>query len=59
MLRCSEVLFNAAVLLKEPEACNKEELLQEDLRIKHSDVGSPANQGVSRVWQGMNDIVTH
>lgn len=52
-------IIYAAVLLKEPEACNKEELLQEDLRIEHSDVGSPANQGVSRVWQGVNDIVTH
>lgn len=52
-------IISAAVLLKEPEACNKEELLQEDLRVKDSDVGRPANQGVSCVWQGMNDIVTH
>lgn len=51
-------IISANVLLKEPEACNKEELLQEDLRIKDSDVGGPSDQGVSCVWQGVDDIVT-
>lgn len=52
-------IISAIVLLKEPEACNEEELLQEDLRVEDSDVGSPANQGVSCVRQSMNDIVAY
>lgn len=52
-------IISAVVLLKEPEACNEEELLQEDLRVQDSDVGGPANQGVRRVRQGVNDIVPH
>lgn len=52
-------IVSAVVLLKEPEACNEEELLQEDLRVEDSDVGGPANQRVSCVRQGVNDIVAH
>lgn len=47
------------VLLKELEACNKEELLQEDLRIEDGNVGRPTNKGVGCVGQGMNDIISH
>lgn len=50
---------SATVLLKELEACNKEELLQEDLRIKDGNVGSPADKGVGCVGQGVNDIISH
>lgn len=50
---------SAKALLKELEACNKEELLQEDLRIKDGNVGSPADKGVGCVGQGMNDIISH
>lgn len=46
-------------LLKELEACDEEELLQEDLRIKDGDVGGPADQGVGCVGQGVDDIVSH
>lgn len=53
------MLDSAAVLLKELEACDEEELLQEDLRIKHSNVGGPADKRVGCVGQGMNDIITH
>lgn len=52
-------IVSAVVLLKEPEARNEEELLQEDLRVEDSDVGRPANQGVSCVGQGVDDIVAH
>lgn len=50
---------SAAVLLKELEARNKEELLQEDLRIEDGNVGGPADKGVGCVGQGMNDVVSH
>lgn len=50
---------SVVVLLKELEACNEEELLQEDLRVKDGDVGSPADKGVGCVGQGVNDIVSH
>lgn len=50
---------SAAVLLKELEACNKEELLQEDLRIKDGNVGGPANKRIGCVGQGVNDIISH
>lgn len=46
-------------LLKELEAHDQEELLQEDLRVQHGDVGGSANQGVGRVGQGMDDIIAH
>ncbi len=55
----SHVFDSAAVLLKELEARNKEELLQEDLRIKDGNVGGPADKGVGCVGQGVNDIVSH
>lgn len=53
------MLASVTVLLKELEACNKEELLQEDLRIKDGDVGGPANEGVGCVRQSVDDIVSH
>ena len=52
-------LDNRLLLLKEPKARNQEELLQEDLRIEDGDVGCPADQGVGRVGQGVDDIVAH
>lgn len=58
-LSCSQVFDSATVLLKELEACDKEELLQEDLRIKDGNVGGPAYKGVGCVGQGMNDIISH
>ena len=48
-----------AALLKELEARNKEELLQEDLRIKDGNMGCPANKGVGCVGQGVNDIKSY
>lgn len=50
---------SVTVLLKELEACNKEELLQEDLRVEDGDVSSPADKGVGCVGQGVNDIISH
>ncbi|TNN62941.1 hypothetical protein EYF80_026821 [Liparis tanakae] len=47
------------ILLKELEAGNKEELLQEDLRIEDGNVGRPTNKGVGCVGQGVNDIISH
>lgn len=58
-LSSSREFDSATVLLKELEACDKEELLQEDLRIKDGDVGSPADKGVGCVGQGVNDIISH
>lgn len=58
-LSSSHVFDSAAALLKELEACNQEELLQEDLRIKDGNVGSPADKGVGCVGQGMDDIVSN
>lgn len=47
------------LLLKELEACNEEELLQEDLRVKDGDVGGPTDKGVGCIGQGVNDIISH
>ncbi len=58
-LSSSHVFDSATVLLKELEARNEEELLQEDLRIEDSNVGGPADKGVGCVGQGMNDIISH
>lgn len=46
-------------LLKELEAHDQEELLQEDLRVQHGDVGGSAYQGVGCVGQGVDDIIAH
>lgn len=48
-----------AALLEELEARDKEELLQEDLRVEDGDVGSSADKGVGCVGQGVNDIISH
>lgn len=48
-----------AVLLEELEACDEEELLQEDLGVEDGDVGSSADEGVGCIGQGVNDIISH
>lgn len=50
---------DTAILLEELEACDEEELLQEDLRVEDGDVGSSADEGVCRIGQGVNDIISH
>lgn len=48
-----------AALMEVLEACDEEELLQEDLRVQDGDVGRSADEGVGCVGQGVNDIISH
>lgn len=50
---------SCAALLEVLETCDEEELLQEDLRVEDGDVSGSANEGVGRVGQGVNDIISH
>lgn len=56
---CDTPPKHPAVLLEELEACDEEELLQEDLRVEDGDVGSSANERVGCIGQGVNDIISH
>lgn len=44
-------------LLEVVEPRHQEEFLQEELRVQDGDVGSAADQGVGRVWQGVEHVL--